>query len=152
MKDLSPEVLENAVPGNREGLADAYGIAAAWLRKGEAPPKELCEWLAERLDALAASIADRSDKKKASVLAAVWAVEEGKRGRKEGTPVDDALARMLVWEVHYQHCQGLRGEDCFKHVAQLFAAGGHHVGEKTVAKAWDRRKNLIPELDSVTLG
>lgn len=151
MKDLPPEILANAVDGNRDGMADAYGIAAAWLRNGEAPPKEMCEWLAARLEALALAIADRSDVKKAGIVRAVGAVDAGKKGRKAASPTDQAMDRLIVWEVYYQQRQGLRGEACFDRVAKLFAQGGKFVSAPTVAQAWKNRTKLIPELDTVTL-
>jgi hypothetical protein len=45
---LPPDLIANASPGNRAGVARAYGHAAMFLANGKAPPAELTAWLSER--------------------------------------------------------------------------------------------------------
>jgi hypothetical protein len=44
------EILARAEAGNRLALMRAYGMAAAWLREGKAPPEPLASWIGWRLE------------------------------------------------------------------------------------------------------
>lgn len=142
-------LIEGATPGNREGLARAFGHAGAWLREGRAPPKELAEWLAECLLRLSAVLRDRHDKKLSGVNAALGLVESGKRGRKPASLLDDAKRRDLVLDVQWQRARfGGNLTEAFDRVVAFHAVAGHWITPVQVAAAWKDRKKLIPEMDS----
>jgi hypothetical protein len=145
-KALPPGLLERANAGDRGGIADAYRQAAAWLKHHKAPPPELCDWLADKLLALSSALRDRGDKKKHDILAAIGAVEAGKRGRKPDSQMQAFLKKMLVHDCVYERRHGEPLCDVFERVAEKHAQGGHYVTADFVAECWKRRRRVAPEL------
>lgn len=146
-KVLPPGLLGAAVPGNKRGVSLAYGHAAAWLRQDEAPPPELCAWLADRLEALQRALWAEDDKPDAAVMVAIGAREPGKRGRKAAGEDQRDRDQQLVWEVLAQQRRNprLKLDAIFAAVAENWPVPQHKVTEATVRKAWRRHKDFIPE-------
>jgi len=149
-KVLHRDLIPNAKPGNRAGLAMAFAQAAGWLRAGEAPPPELSAWIAEKLQGLANVLHNPRVKGDLPDQAAraLGIVEKGKRGRKADTERELALKRLLIRECYYQRRQHpeLTWEQVFERVAMAPAAAGVHVSVSKIEAAWKHRRTLAPEI------
>lgn len=161
---------ENAVPGNKAGNAHAYQLAAWLLKSRIAVPAEMSEWLAERLEGLAAALADASDTKMHRVLPALR-LTASRRGNKGDSALEVATKEMLAWDVYYIAKQrGMPGclsaaatlDQVFEEVARIRNAAlkgfqsqgadirGLLVSPAKVEAAWNARRKLdpsIPELN-----
>lgn len=149
-KVMPRDLLERAVPGDRQGLARAFGHAGGWLRAGEAPPPELAAWVGERLIGLANVLNNPRVKKdlEGEAARALGLVERGKRGRKADSEHDLALKRFIVWDCHYQrrlHPE-LTWEQVFERVAKVPASAGVHLSVAKIEAAWKKRRELVPEI------
>ena len=146
---LPPGLMADAVPGNRRGVGRAYGIAAELLRNGEAPPPELCAWLAERLAAVGVALRNTDDSNPdAAVVVALGAREAGKPGRKPGG--EDKLERdqLLAREVMASHTRDPEKKmvAIFEEVAAAWPVPRDKVKLATVRAAWERHcSDFIPE-------
>ena len=144
---MSSGILEFAKPGNRDGVALAYLQLAAWLRAGKAPPPELAEWAADRMEALGAVLRDATDKKLAGVNGALHISEPGRRGKKAKGPIEHQVDQIMVWDVHYRNAlTDAAYEEIFCQVAASMSVSGRFIGPDTVAAAWKARRSLVPEL------
>lgn len=145
---LPPGLMADAVPSNRRGVGRAYGIAAELLRNGEAPPEELCTWLAERLDAVGAALRDMDDDRPdEAVMVALGAREKGKRGRKPADEDKLERDRLLAREVMALHMKDPEKKlpAIFHEVAAAWPVPRDNVTKATVAEAWKRKRDFIPE-------
>lgn len=147
---MPPNLLTEATPGNREGLARAFGHAAAWLKAPDhAPPAELAVWLAERLESLSNVLHDKSIKKfEHAVPAALGLVHQGKRGRKSRSSRDDAMRRFLVWDCSYAKAMNPHWtwKQVFDHVVAKAAEAKLYISADVVEAAWKDRRELVPDL------
>lgn len=143
-KAIPPDLIARAVPGDRLGVARAYGNAASWLRADRAPPRELCAWLAERLAAVAAVLSDDREKKPADAVLRALGASSSKRGRREADNTD--RDRFLAWDVFYalkmSKQKGQAMADMFALVAERCSYGKHQVSPAVVEAAWKRRREF----------
>lgn len=150
-KALHPAVLENAQPGNREGMAIAFAQAAGWLRAGESPPPELSAWLAMRLQSLANHLAEPGDKKLAGVNRALGLVEAGRPGKKPASAHTKAGDRFLAWDCFRVRVSNpaLNWQEVFERVAEEAARGGAHFSIAKVEGAWKTRATHAPDIPEI---
>lgn len=140
-------LVARAVPGDRQGLRDAYGHAGAWLKKGQAPPEELAIWVGDRLLAMANALSDKRDKNKDGVLAALHVTEPGKPGNKAGPKGKSADQALLVWDCFYErNSTDATWPEIFKRVAERCSRPGISTTHSQVETAWRNRREIVPDL------
>ena len=64
------ELIEAAADRDTVALSRLYGQAAAWIKAGKAPPEPLAGWIADRMQGLAESLHQHTDRKKTEPAAA----------------------------------------------------------------------------------
>jgi hypothetical protein len=147
-KAMNPAIMAAAVPSNRRGVGVAYGHAAEWLRRGEAPPPELCEWLAERLSAVGVALRNMEDDKPDAAVMCALGARESKRGRKPADEDKRDRDVHLAWEVMTRHTNEPEKKMAaiFEEVAATWPIPRDNVTAATVKAAWERHgSDLIPE-------
>jgi len=137
-------MLRQATSGNRHGVGMAYRHAAAWLKDGEAPPADLCEWLAERLEALGRVLCNNRESKPVEAAFKAIGAGDSKRGNKGKADQEDR-ASFLAWDVYYQKRnpgRRMTNPEIFEVVAKRCSLGSRQLSASVVEAAWKRRKEF----------
>lgn len=162
---LPPGLMADAVPGNRRGVGRAYGFAAELLRNGEAPPAELCTWLAVRLSETAKVLMEQKIEEKVKddgentrklrfvvadpskeMLRTLGVSDPGKPGMDPAGDDKRDRDQHLVWAVqsHHERDPEKKLTAIFHEVAAAWPVPRDNVTKATVADAWKRKKDFIP--------
>ena len=135
------ELIEAAADRDTVALSRLYGQAAAWIKAGKAPPEPLAGWIADRMQGLAESLHQHSDRKKTEAAAArALMIRRDKSGRAPArkTKIMDAA---LIGDVQHFIGQGMEPYQAIEAAAKFHRRNGGPDLKEKIVTAWKQRRN-----------